>query len=63
MILQFLAQVRTDESLLTQAEIANLRAPRRRVVKAYRSYLNGTGPEDKLVYGKAQSMLDYEQDL
>lgn len=32
-------------------------------VKAYRSYLNGTVPEDKLVYGKAQSILDDEQDL
>lgn len=62
-ILEFIAQAQTDASLLTQAEIAKLRAPRPRAVKAYRSYLNGTGPEDKLVYGKAQSMLDDEQDL
>jgi hypothetical protein len=62
-VLISIAQARTDASLLTQAEIAKLRAPRPRAIKAYRSYLSGTGPEDKLVYGKAQSMLDDEQDL
>lgn len=46
-----------------QSQIANLSRPRPMALQAYRTYFNGKGPRDRIIFGKAQGLLHDHEDL
>ncbi|KAF2185284.1 hypothetical protein K469DRAFT_750444 [Zopfia rhizophila CBS 207.26] len=50
-------------TLLLQSQIADLSQPRTKALQAYRTYFRGKGPHDRIIFGKAQELLEDKKDL